>query len=257
MIELRCPLERRVRLGYETTDAHRALDVASTGRLPTGFDDFLRHRGNLQNIVIGFRRQPAHEVQLHVTPTRRVRSGDRTNEVFFRHLLIDHPAHALAAALGSERQSAPTSITGELVGEVDVERVDPRTRQGKGGLRVLISVGEVARDVGDLGVIRTRQRQQAHLLEACCFQPAFNDLRDPGDGALAHGPGDHAGLAEPTPAGAPPKDLHTHALVHRFGERHEWRFRVRPFVQIHQRVLADPPRDVRAIRCHPLNAPIR
>ena len=54
MIELRCPLERCVRLGYETTDAHRALDVASTGRLPTGFDDFLRHGGDLQNIVIGF-----------------------------------------------------------------------------------------------------------------------------------------------------------------------------------------------------------
>ena len=102
-----------------------------------------------------------------------------------------------------------------------------------------------------------RQRQQTHFFEAGCFQPTFDDLRDPGDGALAHGPGDHAGLAEPTPAGAPPKDLHTHALVHRFGERHERRFRVRPLVEIHQRVLTDPPRDVRAVRRHPLDAPIR
>ena len=192
-----------------------------------------------------------------MTPTRRVGSGDRANEVFLGYLLVDDPAHALAAALGSERQSAATSVAGQLVGEVHVERVDPRTRQGQGGLRVLVSVSEVARDVGDLRVIRTRQRQQANLLEAGGLQAAFDDLRDPGDGALAHGPGDHAGLAEPAPAGAPPKDLDTHALVHRFGERHERRLRVRPFVQIHQRVLADPPRDVRAIRRHPLDAPIR
>ena len=47
VVELGSPLEGRVRLRHEPADGHRAPDVASAGRLPSGLDDVLRELSDL------------------------------------------------------------------------------------------------------------------------------------------------------------------------------------------------------------------
>ena len=78
----------------------------------------------------------------------------------------------------------------------------------------------------------------------------------PGDRALAHRAGDHAGLAEAAPAGAAAEDLDGHALVHRLGERDERLLRVRPGVEVHDGVLGDAPRHPVLGRGDALDAPV-
>src|SRR3712207_8904749 len=53
------------------------------------------------------------------------------------HRLVDHPADPLAAPLGGERQAGPPTVAGQLVGEGDVEGVDPGGRQRQPGVGAL------------------------------------------------------------------------------------------------------------------------
>ena len=87
------------------------------------------------------------------------------------------------------------------------------------------------------------QRQQPDLLEPGRRETVRDHLADAGDAALPHRASDHAGLAEPAAAGAAAEDLDAHPLVHRLGQRHERRLRVRPLVEVHDRVLGDPRRN--------------
>src|SRR6476469_8341545 len=123
------PLERRVRLGHEAADRDRAADVLAATGLPARADDLLRHRRDLQHVVVGLGRQAAHEVQLHLAPAVGVRGAHRPDQVLFGHRLVDHAADALAAALRGEGQAGTPAVAGQLVGQVDVERVDARRRQ--------------------------------------------------------------------------------------------------------------------------------
>src|SRR6266496_2044870 len=101
---LRRPLERRVRLGHESADRHGASDVATTGRLASGADHVVGHVGDLEDVLVGLGRQSAHEVQLHLTPPVRVRGGERADQVVLGGDLVDHPAEALRATFGRERE---------------------------------------------------------------------------------------------------------------------------------------------------------
>ena len=54
--ELADPLERRVRLGHEPADRHRAANVARSGDLSARRDDLLGEVGDLQHVVVGLGR---------------------------------------------------------------------------------------------------------------------------------------------------------------------------------------------------------
>src|SRR5690606_15557778 len=127
--ELRRPLERSMRLRDETTDRHRAADVPAAADLPTGLDDALGQLCDLEDVLVGLGRQAAHEVELDLSPARAVRRGDGADEILLAHHLVDDSADPLAATLGGEGEAGPAPVAGQLVGQVDVERVDARRRQ--------------------------------------------------------------------------------------------------------------------------------
>ncbi len=245
------PLERRVRLRHEPADRHRAADVAGAGDVATGLDHLRRELGDLQHVLIGLRRQPAHEVELDLAPAGAVRGRDGPDQVLFADHLVDHAPQALGATLGREREAGPPAVARQFVGKRDVERIDACGRERQRGLRALVPIGESLRDVPDLAVVGGRQREQTDLLETGGLQASLDHVADPGDRPLADRPGDHAGLAEPAAAGAAAKDFDRHPLVHRLRERDEWMLRVRPVVEVHHRVLADPPRHAGSIRARP------
>ena len=66
-----------------------------------------------------------------------------------------------------------------------------------------------------------RQRGQRHLVVPAPLEPAADHVAHLRRRALAHGPGDHAGLAEAAAAGAAAEDLDVEPVVHHLGQRHE------------------------------------
>ena len=244
-------------LGDEAADADGAADVARAGHLAAGADDVARHLGDLEDVLVGLGRQADHEVELHLPPAGGVRRRDGVDEVLLAHHLVDDLAQALRPALGGERQPGAAAVAAELLGEVDVERVDARARQGQGRLRALVAVGEALGDVGDLGVVGAREAEQPDLLVAGGVEAGLHHLADAGEAPLAHRAGDHAGLAEAAAARAAAEDLDAHALVHRLGERHERLLRVGPLVEVHDRALVHAERDVGAVRRDARDAAVR
>src|SRR4051794_39925082 len=64
VVELRGPLERRVRLRHEAADRDGAPDVVAAGDLATLGDHLLREVRDLEDVLVGLGRQAAHEVEL-------------------------------------------------------------------------------------------------------------------------------------------------------------------------------------------------
>ena len=119
--------------------------------------------------VVGLGGQAAHEVELHLPPAVGVGGGDRPDQVVLGDHLVDHLADPVRAALGREGQPGPPAVPAQLVGERDVERVDPGGRQRQAGLGALVAVGQPGGDLVDLAVVGAGQRQQADLAEAACL----------------------------------------------------------------------------------------
>ncbi len=255
--ELRGPLEGGVGLGDEAADRDRAADVVRLRDLAALCDDLRRHVGDLEDVVVGLGRQAAHEVQLHLAPAVAVGGGDGADQVVFRDHLVDDLADALRAALGGEGQAGAAAVAGQLVGQVDVEGVHAGGGEGQADLVLLVPVRQALGHVADLGVVRRRQRQQAHLLEARRLQALFDHLADAGDRALAHRAGDHARLAEAAAPGAASEDLDGHALVDGLGQGDEGLLGVGPLVEVHHGVLRHPPRDTRLVGDHSGDAAVR
>ncbi len=217
---------------------------------------FLRQVRDLQHVLVGLGGEAAHEIELHLTPAGGVGRGHRVDEVVLGDHLVDDLADALAATFGRKRETRAAAVAGELVGQVDVERVDAGRGQGQRGLGAFVAVSEALGHRRDLAVVGAGQRQQPDLLEAGGLQAALDHLTDALDRTLAHRSGDHARLAEATPARTSPKDLDRHAFVHRLGQRHEGLLGIGPRVEIHDRVLRDTERHARPVGCDPLDAPV-
>ena len=177
-VELGRPLERRVRLGHEPADRDRAADVVAAGDLAALGDDLLRQVGDLQDVLVGLGGQPAHEVELHLPPAVGVRRRDGPDQVLLGDHLVDHLAHPLRAALGGERQPGAAAVAGELVGQRDVEGVDPGRRQRQRDVGALVAVGEPLGDLADLAVVGAGQRQQPDLLEAGLADAVLDHVAD-------------------------------------------------------------------------------
>src|SRR5690606_24032160 len=113
-------------------------------------DDLAGEVGDGEDVGVLLGGQPAHEVQLDLAPPRRVGRGDRADQVLFGDHLVDDPTHPLAAALGCEREPGAASVTGQLVGQLDIEGVDPGGGQREPGVGAFVTVREVLGDLADL-----------------------------------------------------------------------------------------------------------
>src|SRR5215207_427793 len=257
MITLRCPLERGMRFGHEATDAHCAADIAPTADSSTGSDHSLGELPNGEYVFVGLGRQATHEIQLDLPPAVRVRRRHGSDQILLSDHLVDHFAHPFGAALGREGKPGAPAVAGQLVGEVDVERVHPCAWQRERNVAALITISKLVSNLGNLGMITAGQAQQPDLLQSGGLDAALHHGTDDVDAAFPDRPSDHSRLAEPAAPSTAPEDLHGIALMHRLGERHEWLLGVRPVVQIHQRVLFDAERYARPIRRHPVDPAVR
>ena len=167
-IQLRRPLKRGVRLRHEAANADRAANIVATTDFSTLGDDARGHLGDLQHVLVGLGRQAAHKVKLHLPPAIGVRRSNRADQVFLADHLVDDLAQPLAAALGREGQAGPTSAPRELVGQVDVERIDAGRGQRQPGVGALVTVRQTLGDLGDLRVVGAREAEQTHLFETRC-----------------------------------------------------------------------------------------
>ena len=64
----------------------------------------LNEAGDALDVVIGLGWQADHEIELATTPTSGERRIDGTEQVIFRHVLVDDIAQPLSASFGSERE---------------------------------------------------------------------------------------------------------------------------------------------------------
>ncbi len=88
------------------------------------------------------------------------------------------------------------------------------------------------------------------------LRPLCDHVADRGDRPLADRPGDHPGLAEAAAARAAAEDLHAVALVDGLGDRDDRGLRVRPGVQVEQRVLAHRRGDAGPVGRDPADAAV-
>ena len=117
---------------------------------------------------------------------------------------------------------------------------DTDTRRGR-----CSRVGDgVADDVLDAAEVGGGQRRERHLVVAGAAQALVDHAPDLLGRALAHGPGDHARLAEPAAPGAAPEDLDVEPVVDDLGERHELVLGVRPVGEVGDGALLDLGRHV-------------
>ena len=112
--------------------------------------------------------------------------------------------------------------------------------------------GHASLDPREVGA---RQRRQGDLVvpgpgQAVAHHPVHLLGR-----ALAHGPGDHPGLAEPTPPRASPEDLDVEPVVDHLDQRHELLLGVRPLPQVGDGALLHTLGHAPPARSHPGQAP--
>ena len=120
------PLERRVGLGDESAERRRhrrALRVAAADG-----DAVPCEPSDAERVVVHLRRKPGHEVQLHPSPSLRVRSLHGTVEVFLADELVDHLAQTPGPCLGRKGETRAPHLL-DLGGHPDGEGVD--TQAGK------------------------------------------------------------------------------------------------------------------------------
>ena len=140
------------------------------------------------------------------------------DDVVLGDVLGDHVPHALGARLGRERQPAGAHA-GDLAQQILVEAVGAQRRDGQRHL--------LGRQLGHrrlhqrrhARVVGHRQRRQRRLVVAALLHAADQRVQHRDRIALAHGPVDHARLAEPAPLGAATRHLDGHAVEDRLGVR--------------------------------------
>ena len=222
VIELRAPLEGRVRLGDEDGDRDGDGEAAAPRLghdLAAEFEHVVGEVRYGHHVVIGLSGQTHHEVELHAVPSLEVGGAGGAVEVLLGHVLVDDVAHALASGFGREGQTA-LLLARHLERHVDAEGVEALGGDAHRDARVLQAAVEATQDGATAGVVGGGERGQADLVVTRGGEPA----RDGGDDlvgrTLAHRAVRDARLAEPAAARAAAEHLHGEAVVHELGERH-------------------------------------
>ena len=218
---LRRPLERRVPLRHKTGHGHvdrRAFAVAAADR-----SGAFGQIDDAPQVVVGFRGQPHHEVELDLLPAVLERRVQRRVEIGFGHALVDYVAHALRPGLGRQRQTALFHHF-QPRRQADGKIVHAQARQTDFD-PVVVKVRQRLEQRSDLRIIAAGQRDQAALFPARLTDQRADALVDDFRTALADGPVDHARLTETAAARTAAEQLHRHAVVDdaRSGDDHALR----------------------------------
>ena len=105
--DLGFPLERRAVLGHKECcgngDGNTSCPVG--GVLPPDLPDLVGKLCNGDDILIGFRRQSQHKIELDFAPSACKGRGTGTENVFLRHIFIDCIPEPLCACLRRKSQT--------------------------------------------------------------------------------------------------------------------------------------------------------
>ena len=118
---LRIPLKRRLRLGNEARSRSRDTNAARTigGILAPAVGDLFADVRNTVQILIGFRRQTHHEIELDIVPSALKCDFAGMQNIFFADVLIDNVAQTLCARLagryGAARSNRACTLSGRTV----------------------------------------------------------------------------------------------------------------------------------------------
>ena len=126
--DLRFPLERGVRLGNKRRN--RDVDVVAAGALAAALDLCGEFDKRLQ-ILLGFRRQPHHEIQLDQPPARLVGVPGGLQQILGTDPLVDQVAQPFATGFRSEGKTGFTNFL-DLLHQFRGQRSDPQARQRHG-----------------------------------------------------------------------------------------------------------------------------
>src|SRR6266542_1748698 len=108
------PLERRVRLGHESTDRRRAAGLLRV--LATDGDDVARQLGDPARVFVHLGRHAGEEVELHAPPSLRVRAVDRGVQVVLGDELVEDLPDPPRPAFGREREPGASDLL-DLAGD--------------------------------------------------------------------------------------------------------------------------------------------
>ena len=105
--DLSLPLEGGEGLGHKPGGRHRDPNppVLIAGGLPPSVEDVIGHLRDAQHILVGFRRQAQHEVELYRIPAAGEGGAETLVQVLLRHILIDGIPQALRTRLRSKGEA--------------------------------------------------------------------------------------------------------------------------------------------------------
>ena len=226
-----------MRLGHEAAD--RRGGARLLGVLASDLHDLARELGDPERVDVHLGGNADEEVELHPLPALRVRALDRGVQVVVGDELVDHLADPPRAAFGREGEPGAADLL-DLAGDADGERVDPQRRQREADVAApLLLVHQPGDEAVDPREVGGRQRRERDLVVAGATQAVAHHRAHLVGGTLAHGPGDHPGLAEAAAPRAAAEDLDVEAVVHHLDERHELVLGVGPVAEVGDGALVD------------------
>ena len=169
--DLRCPLKRREglrdKIRRRQIDRQPALFPAAV--LPPDLKDFIDQLRNANYILIRFRRQTQHEIQLHTVPAAGKGRGAGGENFFFCYVFIDRVAQALRSSLRCERQAAFAHLL-DAHHELPRKIIRAQARQREIDLARLTVVEQTVGQGFQLAVIGGRKAGQRDLTVAGIFE---------------------------------------------------------------------------------------
>ena len=155
-----------------------------------------------EHVLVELGRQADQEIELDPAPALAEGGIDGAVEVLLGDQLVDHRAHPPGAPLGGEGEPGAAHLL-DFGRRPHREGIHPQRREAHRDPAAEVGVvDDVAHGVLDAREVRRGQRGQRHLVVAAPLQAALHHVAHLGGRALAHGPGDHARLAETTARGA-------------------------------------------------------
>ena len=216
--DLRFPLERRVGLGHEGRDGGRDLQPFRAGR---GRGQHLfRQVENAFHVLVGFRGQADHEIELHLLPAVGEQPCRVFEDVLFADALVDDVAQTLGRGFRSHGRPGAADAGHHRKDGIG-QRAGAQRRQGHGHLLPAAAVDAAGKKTLQGREIARGQGKKRQLLVAGAGKPVRDEAFEHAQAAFAHGAVDHAGMAEAAAARAAPGDLHGQAVVHGLGEGHD------------------------------------
>ena len=250
---LAVPLERRLRLGNEQRDRrthpHVTAMLGRHGSLRSIVGALHKARDAL-DVVVGLGGQADHEVKLAAAPPRLKRGVDGSEQVVFRHVLVDHVPQALRTRLGREGKAALLLPRDELC-HVDAERVEALGRKRDAHALAVARMVQLDEDIGNLRMVGRGKRGQTHLVVTSVSKAIEHRRHHVVRRALAHRTVHHAGLAEAAPARASTQHLDRKAIVHALGIGNDARLPPRAFREAREQALLNMLGNARLERLDP------